>query len=190
MALPILPILVIAGVVLFAGGKKKPKAPEQVGKGAKVKVPSVPFIPPDPQQPRVPVPGEVCSARNAGEYAAYTRDGMCAVFWDRDSPAAVSFYLKEAFDNSGFTTKDVCAPGPGWKSDPLSSNPYATSDWVPNSKQVKLLKDALAILYPGIPSNSFPPPPHEKGNMTQVQVIWGFSLGILLSDICGYKPIT
>ncbi len=204
MAIPIIPIIVIAGVAMFAGAAGKKAAPKKVTRdipngapGALVMGTEV-FIPvgaPDPEQE--PVFGAICgpaSERQAGVWSAFGHQGECLVFWDNDTEAAMTYYIQQAFDQSGYTLEEVCAPAPGWEGDPFDPDPEVTATWIPNPFQIELLKQALAKAYPQIPSDELPPKevhaPGVVGTVDYVEVVWVFAMSILLRDICGYVPVT
>ncbi len=206
MALPIFPILAVVAVVMFAGGAGKKAGrragttgPSQLRKtkrmlqgGATV------FIPmgvPDPVDD--PVFGAICgpaSERDAGVWSAYAQNGECFVFWDQDTDVAMTYYIQQAFEESGYSLEEVCAPAPGWEGDPFDPDPASSAAWIPNQIQIALLKKALATSYPQIPADMLPPPevlgPQDVGVEDYVQVVWVFALSILLREVCGYMPVT
>jgi hypothetical protein len=201
MAIPILPILVIAGVVMFAGGAGKKAgrraATAQLAKPM-LQVGSQIYVPlgvPDPQDE--PVFGAVCgpaSQREAGVWSAYAQNGECLVFWNQETDAALTYYIQQAFEQSGYALEDVCAPDPGWEGDPFAPTPEASSTWIPNPLQIELLKKALAQAYPQIPSDLLPPPeargPGDEAIPDYGEVVWVFAMSILLREICGYVPVS
>lgn len=207
MAFPILPLLVVAGVAMFAGASGK-KAGRKTASGTATKQVATPgplqegtevYVALGTVEPSdEPVFGAICgpgSERQAGVWSAYSQNGECLVFWDEDTDAAMTYYIQEAFEQSGFTLEEVCAPAPGWEEDPFSSDPDVLASWVPNPIQVDLLKQALAKAYPQIPSDHLPPvealgPGDERVTVDYVEVVWVFAMSILLREICGYVPVT
>jgi hypothetical protein len=208
MAIPILPILVIAGVVMFAGGAGKKAGRRATGNGAApaqtkfgmlkggatVHVPiGVTFGDPDAEA----VFGAVCgpaAQRQTGVWSAYAQNGECLVFWDADTDAAMTYYIQQAFEESGYTLEEVCAPDPGWEGDPFDPNPEVAATWIPNPFQIELLKQALAKSYPQIPPDILPPPPAlgpgDPSIPDYVEIVWVFAMSILLREVCGYVPVS
>ena len=206
MAIPIVPILVIAGVAMFAGaagkkaGRKAAKRqpgdvivhPDMLQEGAQV---YLPIGVPEPEDE--PVFGAVCGPleqREAGVWSAYAQNGECLVFWNQETDAALTYYIQQAFEQSGYSLEDVCAPDPGWEGDPFDPAPEVTATWIPNPLQVELLKRALAQAYPQIPSDMLPPPetlgPGDPTLPDYAQIVWVFAMSILLREICGYVPVS
>ncbi len=209
MAIPIFPILLIAGVAMFAGaaGKKSGRRAATGGNGngpgaisiaqplqagATVHVPIGVTIGEDEGEF-----GAVCgpaAERQAGVWSAYAQNGECLVFWDADTDAAMTYYIQQAFEESGYTIEEVCAPDPGWEGDPFDPNPEVAATWIPNPFQIELMKQALAKSYPQIPPDILPPPPAlgpgDPSVPDYVEIVWVFALSILLREVCGYVPVS
>lgn len=209
MAIPIIPIILIAGVAMFAGAAGK-RASKKTGKRV-VKVGEVTvlpggmlesgaqvFIPLGTVDPEAePEFGAVCGTgeeREQGVWSAYNHQGQCLVFWDSDTDVAMTYYIQQAFEQSGHSLEDACAPAPGWEGDPFAVTPEASAVWIPNQIQIDILKLALVQSYPQIPTDMLPPPevrgPEDVGVPDYMEVVWTFAMSIFLREICGYVPVT
>ena len=198
MAIPIVPILLIAGVAMFAGGAGKRAGKKAAAirvtpkEGSKVLVPL--GVPEPKDEPEF---GDVCGTaedRERGVWSAYNNQGQCLVFWDEETDESMTYYIQQAFEQSGHSLEDACAPAPGWEPDPFAKTPEASAEWIPNPIQIDILKKALARAYPQIPTDMLPPPevlgPGDEGIPAYMGVVWTFAMSILLREICGYVPVT
>ncbi len=174
MAIPIVPIVAIAALAMFAGGggKKRKKKSPFVGPEAPS---SSPGRQPTPDAPGVS--GEYCPSPD-GTFATYDNEGNGVVFWDQEDDEDLRDLMSEMWSEQ--PNLAICAP---------DIYVEATDEWEPNPVRVSFVRQALGELL-GKEPYTWPSNMADPAIPYWVKVTWQRAHTIALDELCGYQPVS